>query len=174
MFRRDPQHSWRALFCHPLPSFWPWIKNEDSKKPHSFCQSQNWNYKVSAKVETQSGLLTKILSILDTGVRPSFVQWDVLYVSLNNWIRHGHPSDSRDANKRSLKIFTTMNHTVQLASYSGRVRFFVCISLMSAVTLEADFCDKYAQAIHPSYRVVQLEDGATKQVLRSGLQAQQL
>lgn len=136
---------------------------------------QSWirNYKVFANVGTQPGIVTNILSILDTGAEPDHVRNDVLNASLTIWIRHKYLQHIHDARKQRLKRLGAFDLAVQFTSCYRQVNFFVCNSLAAPIILCAGFCDTFLQGICPGHWVVELEDVKTVLIISHGLQGQQ-
>lgn len=124
------------------PLFWSWIVNKDPNKTDTVWLSHSANYKAISNIETQFGVLTKMLSILDSEARSNFVRRDALYALFTNWIKHGHLPVIQDANKFSLRILGIINAAAQLAFYNGRrVNFFIFNSLATS-TIVRPICVK--------------------------------
>lgn len=88
-------------------------------------------------------------------------------------MKQGHLLDMRDANKHPLKRLGTKTLAVLLASFSVRITFLVCDSLVASMILGVDFCDKFVQTFWPADNAAELEDGTTIPILRNDLQGLQ-
>lgn len=101
----------------------------------------------SQTTQSQGGVLTKLLSIFETGAGSNLLQKDIIHAALNHRTKHGHLPDIRDANEHPLKLLGSINLAVQLPSFIFKVNVFVCESLSAPIILAAYFCDKFVQAI---------------------------
>ncbi|CAN8069585.1 unnamed protein product [Agarophyton chilense] len=124
------------------------------------------NYKVYADIGSDRNLLSRRLTILDTGAGPNFLRESELAPADLERIRYGPLRDIRDANKNALKTLGTVRLVVRLGRFVVLVDFIVCKTLAAPVVLGCDYCDKFVEAIRRRRKLVELDDGSMVPIVR--------
>ncbi|CAN8076123.1 unnamed protein product [Agarophyton chilense] len=124
------------------------------------------DYKVYADIGSDRNLLSRRLTILDTGAGPNFIRESELGPADLERIRYGPLPDIRDANKNAVKTLGTVRLLVRLGRFVVLVDFIVCKTLAAPVVLGCDYCDKFVEAIRPRRKLVELDDRSMVPIVR--------
>ena len=127
------------------------------------------NYKVYADVGLNRPLLTRRLTVLDTGAGPNFIRKDELPPGFESRLRYGPLLNIGDANNNPLSMLGVISLIVRLGTFLVKLDFIVCERLAAPVILGCDFCDRFVEAIKPRKKLVELEDGTTVPIVRRPL-----
>ena len=108
-------------------------------------------------------------AVLDTGTGSSFIKQDILPKTLLDKVQPlPGQTDVRDASNRRVQITGSLPLNVRLGNRSERVNFNVVQNLGAEVIIEWDYLDKHVEAIRPRQGLVELADGTTIPIVRSG------
>ncbi|CAN8072774.1 unnamed protein product [Agarophyton chilense] len=130
---------------------------------------QKRNYKVYADIGLDKELLTRRLTVLDTGAGPNFIRMPELGPTNQERTRYGPLQDIRDANRNAVRTLGAVKLPVRIGHYLVKVKFVVCRSLAAPIVLGCDYCDRFVEAIRPRSRLITLDDGSTVPIVRRPL-----
>ena len=116
------------------------------------------NHKVYADIGPTFGLMSRVLSVFDTGAGPNLVRKSELPVRMESLVSFGRTQDIGDANNRPLRTLGTIKMPVRHGSFVSAGKFIVCEKLVVPLILGADYCDRFMQAIYPRKKTVELAD----------------
>ena len=137
----------------------PWRRYKPPRDEDSIMLMAKRNYKVDTFVGLNRNLLTRRISVLDTGAGPNFVQAVDLPPECRSRLRQGPLPKVTDANRNPIRMIGKIELVIQLGNWISKTSFIVCEKLTVPVILGCDFCDKFVEAIRPLRRVVELDGG---------------
>ena len=105
-------------------------------------------YKVFADIGPMVGLMSRVLSVLDTGAGPNLIQKSELPAGLETLLSFGPTQDIGDANNRPLRTVGKIKMPVRLGHFVATAEFIVCEKLEVPLILGADYCDRFMEAIY--------------------------
>ena len=104
------------------------------------------NYKVYADLGVTTRIMSRAVSVLDTGAGPNFIAQELL--PRGSKIQDtALESPILDANKNPLTTRGTVVLLVRLGRRLVRLRFIVCAKLAAPVILGYDFCNRFVEYI---------------------------
>ena len=124
------------------------------------------NYKVFADIGPTVGLMSRVLSVLDTGAGPNLIRKSELPQGLETLVSFGPTQDIGDANNRPLRTVGTIRMPVRLGLFVATAEFVVCEKLAVPLILGADYCDRFVEAIYPRKKTVELADFSEVPIIR--------
>ena len=127
------------------------------------------NYKCYADYGLVPELLARKLTVLDTGAGPNVIPKDELPPPYMEKMRTGTSLNIRDANRTPIPIAGTIDLVVRIGSRITRVAFLVCERLAAGVVLGCDFMDRFAEAVYPRRKTIELDDGSSVSITRRPL-----
>ena len=110
------------------------------------------NYKVYADIGTQRNVLSRVLSVLDTGAGPNFIRRSMLPPGAP--VRQGPLPSVSDVNNNPIAMSGTVRLVVRLGAYVVKLDFIVCERLAAPVILWCDYLDRFVEAIRPRQKLV--------------------
>ena len=146
----------------------PWIRCSSEHGRHHIFLMRKRNFKFYADIGVTPHLLARKLSAVDTGARPKFIRKDELQLVVE-LIRHGPLHNVADANNNSITMTGLVDLLVRLGSRIAKAEFIVCEQLAAPVIIGCDFCDRFAEAIYPRKKTIELGDGSTVPIVRRPL-----
>ena len=87
------------------------------------------NYKVFADTGPTVGLMSRVLSVLDTGAGPNLIRKYELLAGLETLLSFGPTQDIGDAHNRPLRTVGTIKMPVRLGRFVATAEFIVCEKL---------------------------------------------
>lgn len=72
----------------------------------------------------------------------------------------------RDVNNRKVNTSDTINLSVEVGNRVRIANFNVVERLATNILLGCDFCNRHIEAIKPTQRIVELDDGTTVLIIR--------
>ena len=130
------------------------VRRRDS--PEKILVLARKTYKVYADIGPTIGLMSRVLSVLDTGAGPNLVRKSELPPGMETLISFGPTQDIGDANNRPLRTLGTIRMPVRLGRFVAAADFNVCEKLGLLLILGADYCDRFIEAIYPRRKKVEL------------------
>ena len=127
------------------------------------------NYKCYAELGLHPYLLTRKLTVLDTGAGPNFIREDELPSGYAEQLKNGPVPSVCDANRNPVRIKGTVDLLVRMGEHLARVKFNVCERLAAGVVLGCDYLDRFVEAIYPRRKTVELVNGQTVPIVRRPL-----
>lgn len=103
--------------------------------------------KVYADLGVNSRLLTKLLTILNTGGGPNFVRNDVFPSRYKRMLEPAALTSPNDANNRPQRAVEQVSLSIRLGKLQAKYGLFVCQRLAAIVILGCKFCDYNVQSI---------------------------
>ena len=144
----------------------PWYRVKRSECPEKILVLARKNYKVFADIGTTAGLMSRVLSVLDTGAGPNLIRKSELPAGLETLVSFGPTQDIGDANNRPLRTVGTIKMPMRLGRFVVTAEFIVCEKLALPLILGADYCDRFVEAIYPRKKTVELEDSSEVPIVR--------
>ena len=132
------------------------------------CLMKKRNYKVYADVGQGRTILTRKLSVLDTGAGPNFIRASELPPGVDK-PRYGPLPNISDADNNPIRMIGLVDLVTRLGNRIVKVEFIVCERLAAPVILGCDFCDRFVEAIFPRKRLIEMDDGTTVPITRRSL-----
>lgn len=111
----------------------------------------------------------RVLTILHTGADSNILRRAQLPDMLDKHIRHGPLLKICDAKNKPISMLGTVRMSIEIGSFFASVDFIVCQGLAETVIVGADFWDIFVKAIHPRKKLIKLDDGSTRAVVRRGM-----
>lgn len=111
----------------------------------------------------------RLLTILDTGAGPKFVRRNELLYEVGWYIWHDLLPDICYANNKPLHLVRTVKVPLKLGNLRVYIDFIVCLSLAAPATLDADFWNRFEEAIRPRKKPIELDDGSNMPIVRRPL-----
>ena len=94
---------------HPLEEVQrPWYRVKRRECPEKILVVARKNYKVYADIGPTIGLMSRVLSVLDTGAGPNLVRKSELPAGMESLVSYGPTQDIGDANNRPLRTLGTI------------------------------------------------------------------
>lgn len=114
------------------------------------------------------GLMSLVLSFLDTGAGPNPVRESELPPGVETLVSFGTPQDIGDAKNRPLcTLGTTEMPSMRLGNFMTTAEFIVCEKLEVPHILRADNCDRFVEAVYPRRKKVDLTDLSEVPIVRT-------
>lgn len=113
-----------------------------------------WSYEVHAKVGNPGTHPVELLTILDTGAEPNFIQKDIMADKMKHITDHGAFPNILDANGNPIRMTGRSNLQVELGTYGLTLDFISCDLLAAPCILGADLCNKIVLVRRPKDRLV--------------------
>ncbi|CAN8076114.1 unnamed protein product [Agarophyton chilense] len=114
----------------------PWRRYTCPSQQENFILiTQKRNYKVYTDIGLDKDLLTRLLTVLDTGAGPNFIRISELGPIDQEQIRYGPLPDIEDANRNAVRTLGPVKLLVRLGQFLMKVAFIVCKSLAAPVVL---------------------------------------
>ena len=144
----------------------PWYRVRRTECPEKILVLARKNYKVYADIGPTVGLMSRVLSVLDTGAGPNLVRKSELPPGMETLVSFGPTQDIGDANNRPLRTLGTIRMPVRLGKFVAAAEFIVCERLAVPLILGADYCDRFVEAIYPRRKTVELADFSEVPIVR--------
>ena len=144
----------------------PWYRFKRRECPENILVLARKNYKVFADIGPTFGLMSRVLSVLDTGAGPNVIWKSELPAGLETLMSFGPTQDIGDANNRPLRTVGTIRMPVRLGRFVATAEFIVCEKLTVPLILGADYCDRFVEVIYPRKKTVELADFSEVRITR--------
>ena len=144
-----------------------WYRVKRGECPEKILILARKHYKVFADIGPTVGLMSRVLSVLDTGAGPNLIQKSELPSGLETLVSFGPTQDIGDANNRPLRTVGTIKMPVRLGHFVAVAEFLVCEKLAVPLILGADYCDRFVEAIYPRKKMVESVDFSEVPIIRS-------
>lgn len=122
----------------------PWRRVCDERRPTVIFLLKKRNYKVYADLGRNASVMTRHLTVLDTGAGPNVIRRDVLPEGVT--VRKLKMTAFRGA-KKPIETVGLVDLHVRLGNVRIRQSFIVCERLATPVILGCTFCDQRVEAI---------------------------
>ena len=136
----------------------PWYRVKRRECPENILVLARKNYKVSADIGPTVGLMSRVLSVSDTGAGPNLIRKYELPAGLETLVSSRPTQDIGHASNRRLRTVGTIRMPVRLGRFVVTAEFIVCEKLVVPLILGADYCDRFVEAIYPRKKTVELAD----------------
>ena len=143
-----------------------WYRVKRRECPEKFSIIARKNYKVFADIGPTVGLMSRVLSVLDTGAGPNLIRKSELPAGMETLVSCGPTPDIGDANNRPLRTVGTIKMPVRLGRFVAAAKFIVCEKLAVPLIFGADYCEKFVEAIYPRKNTVELADFSEVPIVR--------
>ena len=144
----------------------PWYRFKRRECPEKILVLARKNYKVFADIGPTVGLMSRVLSVLDTSPGPNLIRKSELPAGLETLVSFGPTKDIGDANNRPLHTVDTIRMPVRLGRFVGTAEFIVCEKLAVPLILGVDYCDRLVEGIYPRKKTVELADFSEVPIIR--------
>ena len=118
------------------------------------------NYKVYTQVGTSRNILERLLAGLDSGAGPKCNRESGLPHVVTR-LRYGPLPNVTSANNNPIRMKGLADSIVRLGSRLVKLDFIVCERLSAPLILGCDFMDRFAEAIYPRTKTVEMDEGST-------------
>ncbi len=124
------------------------------------CQLRWFNYKITANIGTDRNAFLPMLTVIDTGAGPNLIREGACPVkALETMDTSERIASLREASRHKLHTIGIVTLTVQVATKTSRVPFFVGRNLRTDALLGCSYSDEFVQAIMCIKRHIVLENG---------------
>ena len=144
----------------------PWYRVKRRECPEIFLVLARKNYNVFADIGPTVGLMSRMLSVLDTGAGPNLIRKSKLLAGLETLVSFGPTQDIGDANNRPLRTVGTIRMPVRLGRFVATAEYIVCGKLAVPLILGADYCDRFVEAIYPRKKTADLAHFSEVPIIR--------
>ena len=112
------------------------------------------------------GLMSRVLSVLDTGAGPNLIRKSELPAGLETLVSFGPTQDIGGANNRLFRTAGTIKLLVRPGSFMATAEFIACRKLAVLLILGVDYCDLLVEAIYSRKKIVELADFSKVPIVR--------
>ena len=144
----------------------PWYRVRRRECPEKILVLARKHYKVYADIGPKVGLMSRVLSVLDTGAGPNLVRKSELPAGMETLVSFGLTQDIGDENNRLLRTVGTIKMPVRLGCFVTMAEFIVCEKLAVPLILGAHYCDRFVEAIYPRKKTAELADFSEVPIVR--------
>lgn len=100
----------------------------------------------------------RLLTILDTEARPSFIRKSELRTGSETQLFTGPLLNIWDANKNPLQMLDIIELRVYLRHRQIPLNFIICKTLAASDIIGVEFCDQHVKAVRPWQKIIEIDN----------------